>query len=408
MNTLYDTIVIGGGPAGMIAAGRAAELGKKVILLEKNPTLGKKLLITGGGRCNITNSNIPLEKVYKEAGKYLHTTFAQFNAEDTLDFFHTRDMPTHQEALGRIFPTSNRSESVLKVLTDYMDQGRVEIRCNSSVSGVEIEEKRFSIRLTSGEILHSISCIVATGGISHPETGSTGDGFIWLKDLGHTIIENDFALVPIALSDKWCKALSGLTLQDIKLTVSCDGEKKFSTLGRLLFTHFGISGPTILNMSKRIGELLVTGEVVILIDLFPSIDHGALRLKLNEILLKEKNKQIKNSLKDLLPSSLIPTLLKMSNIAPDSYCHSVRKEERKNFVNLLKEIPLNPEALLGADKAIISSGGVDAKEIDFKRMESKIVKNLFLVGDVVNIDRPSGGFSLQLCWTTGYVAGTHC
>lgn len=408
MNNIYDVIVIGGGPSGMISAGRAGNLGKKVILLEKNLSLGKKLLITGGGRCNLTNTNTDLRKAYKESSKYLNTTFSQFNVEKTIKFFNEKGMKTKVEDLGRVFPVSNKSQSVLDVLVKYMEEGNVEVRHNSTVSKIYIEDNLFNIQLPNDNTILSKSCIIATGGMSYPQTGSTGDGFKWLKELGHNIIKNDFALVPISLKDNRHKKLSGLTLQDIKMSVYCDKKKEFSQKGTLLFTHFGISGPTVLNISKKVGDLLQKGTVTIMLDLFPSIDNESLRIKLNDILKKENNKMLKNTLGHLIPSSLVYTLLEIGGIDGNKFNNNVRREERIKIVDLMKGIPLNVDSLLGADKAIVSSGGVDINEVNWNTMESKKIKSLYLIGDILNIDRQSGGFSLQLCWTTGYVSGSNC
>lgn len=408
MENIFDVIIIGAGPAGMIAAGKAGSLGKKVLLLEKNPNIGKKLLITGGGRCNVTNTSTDLVKIYKESGRLLQSTFNIFGVQDTLELFQKYGLETKEEEHGRIFPKTNKSQSVLDVLIKYMKDGNVEIRCNSTVLSIQKIDEIFNIELSNGELLKSKSCIISTGGISHPETGSTGDGFKWLESLGHKIIQNDFALVPLSLSDDWAKKISGTAFDDIKITVLCDKERVFSSKGRILFTHFGISGPTILNMSKKIGELLHTGEVTLSLDFYPTTDIGSLRNKLNEILNKESNKMLRTSLSAIIPKSLIPAVLSIGNINPNLFNHSVTREIRYKIIDLIKNLPLHVISLMGADKAIVSSGGVDINEVDFTKMESKTVKNLFLVGDVLNIDRPSGGYSLQLCWTTGYVAGNSC
>lgn len=410
-NFVYDVIVIGGGPAGMIAAGRAAELDRSVLLLEKNPTLGKKLLISGGGRCNVTNNktNIRiLAEKYKKDSKFLFSAFSQFAVSETLEFFHARGMLTKEENEGRLFPVSDKSQSVLDVLTMYMQEYGVEIKTNVAVHSMSqnSDTKIFSIKTKDKNEFQSKSCIVATGGISHPETGSTGEGFNWLKKMGHTIIDNDFALVPIALKDTWVKKLAGVTLQNIRLTAYQKEKKQFVAKGKLLFTHVGISGPTVLNMSKEIGDILPYGEVTILLDLFPQLDHAALKTELQTHLIAESNKLIKNTLAHVIASSLVVPLLEMAEISGDTPNHSVSRESRQTLVHLLKAIPLNVKGLLGANKAIVSSGGVDLKEVNFKTMESRLVPGLYLIGDVLNIDRPSGGYSLQLCWTTGFVAGS--
>lgn len=412
-NKIWDVIVVGGGPAGMMAAGRAAQMGSSVLLLEKNPTLGKKLLISGGGRCNVSNNktNIRiLAEKYKKDSKFLFSAFSQFAVSETLEFFHTRGMLTKEENEGRLFPVSDKSQSVLDVLTMYMQEYGVKIQTNVAVSSLtqNSDTKIFSIKTKNKNEFQSKSCIVATGGISHPETGSTGEGFNWLKKMGHTIIDNDFALVPIALKDAWAKKLSGVTLQNIRLTAYQKEKKQFVAKGKLLFTHVGISGPTVLNMSKEIGDILPYGPVTLFLDLFPHLDHAALRAELQNHLIEESNKLIKNTLAHVIASSLVAPILEMAQIAADTPNHSVTREQRLTLVKLLKAIPLNVKGLLGANKAIISSGGVDLKEVNFKTLESRIVSGLYLVGDVLNIDRPSGGYSLQLCWTTGYVAGSSC
>jgi len=405
--------VIGGGPAGMMAAGRAAELGKSVLLLEKNPTLGKKLLITGGGRCNVTNNKPETRAMlvkYKDSDKFLFSAFSQFGVKETLEFFNKRGMSTKEENEGRIFPVSDKAQSVWDVLYRYMKGGRVEIRTNQEVIGLSTEKDSnfVIIKLKNKTEILAKSCVLATGGTSRPETGSTGEGFKWLEKLGHKVIENDFALVPVALKDAWVKKLSGVALKDIKLTTFQNGEKQAAQIGKLLFTHFGISGPTVLNMSKEIGELLKYGEVLIELDLFPKLDQGTLKKKLQELLITESNKKLKNTLGKLIPSALVGAVLELSGIDGETANHSVRSGDRVKLAALLKTIPLNVKGLLGADKAVVSSGGVALEEVNFKTMQSRIAPNLYLAGDVLNIDRPSGGYSLQLCWTTGFVAGSNC
>ncbi len=396
----------------MMAAGRAAERGRSVLLLEKNPGLGRKLLITGGGRCNVTNNKTEvrtmLEK-YKGNDQFLFSAFSQFSVKDALAFFHGRGMATKEENEGRVFPVSDSAKSVWDVLVKYMKEGGVKVQTGVEVAGLSLEQGTGHVIIKTKDKKEIIgkTCVVATGGTSRPETGSTGEGFKWLTKLGHKVIENDFALVPVALSDAWAKKLGGVTLKDIKLTTFQNKAKQASMKGKLLFTHFGVSGPTVLNMSKEIGELLKYGEVVIELDLFPKTDLGALRRQLQELLVAESNKKLKNVLNKLVPSALVSALLEIANINGETANHSVSTEHRKKLVMLMKAIPLNVAGLLGADKAIVSSGGVALPEVNFKNMQSRIVPSLYLVGDVLNIDRPSGGYSLQLCWTTGFVAGSN-
>lgn len=407
--TIWDVAVIGGGPAGMMAAGRAAETGAKVILLEKNPTLGVKLLITGGGRCNVTNAQYDVRtflKKYKDSDKFLFSAFSQRDVKDAIEFFNTRGMATKVEAENRVFPVSNSAQSVWDVLVAYMKEGKVEIKTKAIVNGFETENGVISaVNLKGKEKIYAKKFIVATGGTSRPETGSTGEGFSWLKSLGHTIVESDSALVPVSVSDAWVKNAQGVTLKDIKLTTFQNNQKQESHKGKILFTHFGISGPTVLNMSKDIGELLKYGEVIIKLDLLPSLDHGMMNSKLQELFKVDDKKKIKNSLGSLIPSSLVDAVIEISGIDADKTNNGVSREERLKLIDVIKGMPMNVTALLGADKAVVSSGGVVLTEVDFKTMQSRIIPNLYLVGDVLNIDRPSGGYSLQLCWTTGWVAG---
>jgi predicted Rossmann fold flavoprotein len=421
---IYDVVVIGGGPAGMMAAGTAAERGASVVLLEKNQGLGKKLLITGGGRCNVTN-NKPVVRTmlskYEGSDQFLFSAFTQHGVAETLKFFHDRGMPTKEENDGRLFPVSNTATSVWEVLVSFMQKSGVEVRSRSEVEHIRIDNDVpsrpagqdeagaiFYIKIKNvREEVRAKKCIVATGGTSHPETGSTGEGFKWLKKLGHTTIENDFALVPVVIRDAWAKKLGGVALTNIKINLLLDGKRQSTHAGKVLFTHFGLSGPTILNMAREIGDLLRYGEVVTALDLFPKLDQGALRRQLQTELVAQSNKQIKNVLGTLLPSALVAPILELTGISGETPCHSVSTEQRTALVVMLKQIPLHVEGLLGAEKAIVSSGGVSLPEVNFKTMQSRLIPNLYLIGDILNINRPSGGYSLQLCWTTGYVAGSH-
>ncbi|MDD5318314.1 MAG: aminoacetone oxidase family FAD-binding enzyme [Candidatus Pacebacteria bacterium] len=416
--TLWDVAVIGGGPAGMMAAGRAAELlPGKVILIEKNASLGKKLLITGGGRCNVTNAEFDTRKLldkFKNKGKFLFSAFSQWNVKETLDFFHARKMETKVENGQRVFPVSNKAQSVWDVLVNYMKSGKVEVLSDSPVVGFIEENKMITgVKLKNKKIIRAKSIILATGGTSRPETGSTGDGYAWLKKIGHTVTLPAPSLVPVAVKDNWVKRLAGVSLSDIKITTLQNGEKQgVIKKGKVLFTHVGLSGPTILNMSKDIGELLKYGEVTISLDLLPALDYGQLNAKLQEIFKENCNKKFKNSLSGpglaggLIPSALVPIIVELSGIDGDTQCNSITRDQRVMLVKFLKDISIQVDKLLGVEKAIITSGGVSLDEIDFKTMRSRLFPNLYLVGDLLDIDRPSGGYSLQLCWTTGFVAGT--
>lgn len=406
----FDVIVIGGGPAGMMAAGRAAGRGLRVALLEKNASLGKKLLITGGGRCNVTNNKATTRALlskYKHNDKFLYAAFAQQSVADTLDFFHERNMATKEEAEGRVFPVSDSAQSVWDVLVNFMDEGGVGVFTSCPVVGVTKKNGFFEVTTSAKCVFTAASCIVATGGTSRPETGSTGEGFRWLKKFGHTVVENDFALVPIALRDTWVRKLAGITLTNVRLTTYQHQQKQQVYNGKLLFTHVGMSGPMVLNMSRDVGELLKYGDVVVSLDLRPDLDHGAVKQLLQAALIKDSNKMVKNTLGVLVPEAMVGPILSLAVVAAATPNHSLRSESRKAIAMLVKGVPLHVRGLLGAEKAVVSSGGVVLSEVDFRTMESRLVPGLFLVGDVLNIDRPSGGYSLQLCWTTGHVAGTH-
>lgn len=405
---IYDVIVIGGGPAGMMAAGQAASRGAKVLLLEKNPDVGKKLLITGGGRCNVTNKEENIRKLltnYKDSGKFLFSAFAQHSVSDSLKFFHEHGMDTKIEDNGRVFPTTDSAKTVQELLKKFLMAGKVKITNQTEVKEIlHKNTKVVGLKLADNTIQEARSYILATGGKSRPETGSTGDGFVWLKDLGHTITEPDVSLVPITIKENWISQLAGITLDSVKITVSQDSKKQLSRMGKILFTHVGVSGPTILNMSKNIRELLDYGQVKLMIDLFPTLTEGELDKNLTK-LFQTSNKQFKNSLTPLLPSNLANTIASLSSIPLETESNSITRDNRKRLVKLLKTLPLSVKGLLSTDKAIITSGGVALTEINFKTMQSRLFDNLYIVGDLLNIDRPSGGYSLQLCWTTGFVAG---
>lgn len=413
MNNVYDTkwdvLVIGGGPAGMMSAIRASERGAKVILVEKNDSLGKKLLITGGGRCNVTNAEFDNRKLlskFKDNGKFLFSAFSQFSVENALTYFHENKMETKEEAEKRVFPLSNKSQSVWDVLVNNLKKNNVTVLSKSPVTNfIKDGNKITGVELKNKKTITAQSIILATGGKSRPETGSTGEGFDWLRTIGHTVLESDAALVPIEIKEPWVKILAGVTLPNVKITVLQNEEKQEVKTGKILFTHFGLSGPTILNLSKDIGELLKYGEVKISLDVLPELDYSELNFKLQEIFKENSNKKFKNVLNQLIPSAVANAIVELSNISPDKECNSVTREERLELVQLLKNISITVSGLLGTDKAIVTSGGVSLLEIDFRTMQSTKFPNLYIIGDVLNIDRPSGGYSLQLCWTTGFVAG---
>lgn len=408
MKDVFDVAVIGGGPAGMMAAGRAAELGRTVVLLEKNPGLGKKLLISGGGRCNILNAEFDTHALvakYGKKGKSLHSAFSIFDAQATWDFFESRGLALKIEPEQRAFPVSDSASDVRAVLARYMAKGSVKVQTGLTVIGLEQSNGLITKIVHSSGFTKAKNYIVATGGKSRPETGSTGDGFEWMRSLGLSVNDPDPALVPLTIRNPWITEVAGISLKDVKLTVWQRDQKHQSRSGKMLFTHVGLSGPLVLNMSKEIGVLLKNKPVTLSLDLFPKLDAGALDRHVIDVFERGKNKMIKNNIGDLLPPRLGKVLLDLAGIDPAVPLHQLKREDRLAFVSLLKDLPMSVSGLLGEEKAIVTGGGVDLKEVVFKTMQCKKFPNLFLAGDILDFDRPSGGFSLQICWTTGFIAG---
>jgi predicted Rossmann fold flavoprotein len=414
-NTNWDVVVIGGGPSGLMAAGTAAKFGAKVLLLEKNEIMGKKLLISGGGRCNMTNAE-PDERVllskYGKKGNFLFTPFSIFGVKESINFFESLGVKTKVENLYRVFPVSDKSADVLGALTKSAEKFGVTFRISDGVQVLKKKDKEIeSVILENGEEIKAKAFILATGGKSRPETGSTGDGFKWLKDLGHKVEGSNPSLVPIITKEDWVAELSGITLDSVGVSVWKDGKKEFGKKGRILFTHDGLSGPTIINMSKQISDLLEGTEyenkpdVKVSIDFFPGAGLDMMHEKILKLFELNPIKKIKNITINEIPTKVYMRMLDNLGIDGEWNVNEVRRHERIAFVDMCKRFELTVDKLHGYEKAIISSGGVDLNEVDFKEMKSKLYKNLFLIGDILDFDRPSGGYSLQLCWTTGYVAG---
>ena len=406
----YDVIVIGGGASGMMAAGRAGELGKRVLLLEKNTVLGAKLKITGGGRCNITNAEED-ERVllthYGDAKDFLHSPFSKFGVRGTFDFFESRGLPLVVQARKRAFPKTERAIDVFRVLEKYLKQAGVEVHLKVNVSQIEATKSSISAVVVNGKRLSATSYVLATGGKSHPETGSTGDGFSWLGKLGLAVQEPTPTIVPLAVGEAWVKKLAGVALKAVRVTFFLEGKKKITLKGDILCTHFGLSGPLILNAAGGVADLLHEGAVTAQIDVHPQEDIGSLDKKITAVFDSNKNKVLKNVWNEIAPLGTGPALLPLLGIASEVKVHSITKKQRRQIIELLKALPVSIIGLMGYDRAVVADGGLALEEVDTRTMRLKKYTNLYVTGDLLHISRPSGGYSLQLCWTTGYVAGSN-
>lgn len=414
---MTDLIVIGGGPAGMMAAGRAAELGASVLLLEKNATLGRKLLISGGGRCNFTNAE-PDPKVlaahYGRAQQALLSPFHKFPATEVLSWFSHRGMPSKVEENQRAFPITDQARSVLSVLEQYLQEGRVRISV-----GTEVQELLWktdgSARTVAGvrtrhQTLEARRYLLATGGTSRPETGSSGDGFRWLSEAGLDVRYPEPSLVPVAVKEPWIAELSGLAFPNAGLGAWVGGTKHEYRTGKLLFTHFGISGPLVLNYATALSQLRSRtareGELLLKIDLFPELEAKQVDKLLVERFVSHAGKKLKNALGDLIPPRILPRIFTSAKVDAEKVLAQVTRSERDSLVNQLKGFELTFKKLMDSSRAVVSSGGLSIDEVDWRTMVCKKVPNLAVTGDLLDINRPSGGYSLQLCWSTGWVAGS--
>lgn len=407
---IFDVIVVGGGASGMMAAGTAAANGKKILLLEKNLRLGEKLRITGGGRCNVTNEEYDIRSFlsnYKEAADFLYSPFSQFGVQNTFLFFESLGLPLITQARNRVFPHTQKALDVCNALIENLKRNKVIIKTNCPVIKVRSTGKAITGVETNQGIYSAKSYIFSTGGVSHPETGSTGDGFKWMKDLGHSVKDPTPTIVPLSVADEWIKVLAGVSLSFMKITFFMDGKKQFSRLGKVLFTHFGLSGPLILNSASEVNDLLLEGTVTATIDAYPDTDLGAMDRKVINLFNLMKNNELKTAFKELVPvGTMKGAQLLFPQLDFSKRVHSVSRDERKEIVNTLKALPVTITGLMGQDRAVAADGGVILSEVDTRTMRSKLFDNLYLTGDLLNINRPSGGYSLQLCWTTGYVAGS--
>lgn len=405
---IKKVIVIGGGAAGIMAAGRAAELGADVILLEKMPQVGIKISISGKGRCNLTSGE-EMDKfieAFGSTGKFLTNVFAKFFSSDLIDFFESIGIKTMLERGMRIFPLSGSAKDVVKALVTNLNKQGVNIIANTTVKGILTQDKKAIGVDTDKGIFYGDAVILATGGASYPQTGSTGDGYDMARKLGHTIIPIRPALVPLEVKENYVKELQGLALNNVTAAVYIDGKKIAEAFGEMLFTHFGISGPIILTLSKIIVDSLAKGRVEISIDLKPALSKEKLDNRFLREIKEHSNKNLDNMLKNLLPNRMIPVFTKIVGIPHDKKAHQITQKQRMDLILLLKDMRLSIAKPRPLKEAIVTAGGISTKEIDPKTMESKIMKGLYICGEVIDVDAKTGGYNLQAAFSTGWMAGT--
>ena len=395
---LFDVVVIGGGPAGMIAAGRAASFGKRVWLVEKNEKLGKKLFITGKGRCNVTNyvDNAALMKNVVSNPRFLYSAFNSFDSESLISFFESLGVPLKTERGGRVFPASDKSGDIIDALKLYMKQGGVKVKLNTLVKNLSVAKDGFKI----DGMFECKSVIIATGGLSYPSTGSTGDGYRFAENLGHTITPVSPSLVPLKTAESWVQDLEGLSLKNVRLRT--DG---FNELGEMMFTSDGITGPLTLSASAFVCDKLDSPKEFF-IDLKPGLDIDTLDARILRDFSDCQNKDFENALGKLFPGRLISTIVKLSEIEPSKKVNTITKAERQRLVRLIKALPLTVVATNGFKEAVITKGGVNVKEINPSNLMSKKSPGVFFAGEMLDVDALTGGYNLQIAFSTGYLAGS--
>ncbi|WP_338627480.1 NAD(P)/FAD-dependent oxidoreductase [Clostridium baratii] len=403
---MSKVVVIGAGPAGMMAAITASKNDNEVILIDGNDRLGKKLFITGKGRCNVTNSKDISEFFDFIPGNpyFLYSSLYTFTNEDTMNFFENEGIKLKVERGGRVFPNSDKSSDIIKGLSNVINRSNIKVMLNSKVIGIIKDENKIIGVKIDNNIIKGDHFIIATGGASYPLTGSRGEGQKFAKELGHNIIELKPSLVPIEIKESLVKELMGLSLRNIELTIYEGKKKVFKDFGEMIFTHFGISGPLVLSGSRFIKN---NNDYIVSIDLKPALDVKELDLRIQKDFKKYINKDFKNSLDDLLPKKLIPIIIKRSMIKEDKKVNEITKEERKRLTSLIKEFTLSVKGLRPIEEAIVTAGGVDTKEIDPSTMKSKIINNLSFAGEVIDVDAFTGGYNVQIALSTGYISGSN-
>ncbi len=405
---IFDVIVVGAGPAGLLAAGSAALEGKRVLILEKMRQEGRKLLITGKGRCNITNDADVgefIKHVYPN-GRFLRPAFGHFFSSEILEMLQKYGVETSRERGGRYFPTSNKSADVLSALLSWVGEQKVEIRCGERVEKLIIEDQVIKGVKANGQEFRAGKVILATGGKSYPATGSNGEGYELARAVGHTLVPVRPALVPLETEGGVAQKLQGLTLKNVRATVWVDGKKRGEDFGEMIFTHFGLSGPIILTLSRMVVDALhQKSKVEVSIDLKPALDEQKLDTRLLRDLDEAGKKQISNLFKNWLPSSMIPVFMEVAGIDPGKEGHQVSSKERRRIRNLMKDFRFGISGHRSFKEAIITAGGIPTSEISSKTMESKLVSGLFFAGEMIDVDAKTGGYNLQIAYSTGWLAG---
>ena len=407
---MSKVIVVGGGAAGMMACHAAAMCGHQVTLLEKNEKLGKKIYITGKGRCNLTNAS-DMEVLFANVmsnRKFLYSAFYTFDNNQVIDLFEMNGMATKTERGNRVFPVSDHSSDVISTMAKVLKNDNVEVKLNTTVQSLIIKENKACGVIVNGKEISADNVILCTGGLSYPSTGSTGDGYEFAKKAGHRIVDCTPSLVPFNIREEWVKDLQGLSLKNSAITIYDEKKKLYSDFGEMLFTHFGVSGPMILSASGNIKAGEFAKPLKLVIDLKPAMTEEQLDKRILRDFDENKNKQFRNSVSKLLPSKLIPIIIVLSGIDPDKKVNEISKEERSHFVHLLKNLTMTINGLRGWNEAIITKGGINVKDVNPSTMESKLVSNLFFAGEVLDLDAMTGGYNLQIAWSTGYLAGLSC
>lgn len=396
----------------MMAAYAAAESGHAVTLLEQNEKLGKKLFITGKGRCNLTNAS-DMEQLFANVvsnRKFLYSAFYSYDNEQVISFFESHGMPTKTERGNRVFPVSDHSSDVIAALSAALRGQHVEVLLHTKVKRLLLEKRDEEKRVTGVELadhtkMHADAVIVATGGISYPSTGATGDGYRMAEESGHKMVSPTPALVPMETKEPWVRDLQGLSLRNVRMSVTRGKKKLYEDFGEMLFTHFGVSGPLVLSASGCIPAKAFSQELSMKIDLKPALDVEQLDHRILREFDEMKNKQFKNSLGHLLPAKMIPVMIALSGIDPDTKVNEISREQRQNLLHLFKNMPLTITGLRDFKEAIITKGGVSVKDINPSTMESKLVQGLYFCGEVLDLDALTGGYNLQIAWSTGHLAG---